>query len=53
MDGAVKDTAADPLPLAADTAVGASGSVYGLTDGLVAAEVGPVPLPFTSLTVKV
>ena len=48
----VKLTVAWPLPAVATRAVGGAGRVCGVIDA-EAAEVGPVPLPFTSLTVTV
>ena len=49
---AVQETVSWPLPVAAVTAVGADGVVAG-TMAPEAADVGPVPLAFTSLTVTV
>ncbi len=50
--GAVKDTAADPLPATAETLVGAPGTVFGVTavDALEATE---LPAAFVATTVKV
>ena len=52
VDGAVKVTEALWLPGVAVPMVGASGSVSTVTE-FEAAEAVPVPLAFTSLTVKV
>ena len=51
-EGAVQETVAWALPEAAVTAVGAAGRVWGTIDA-EAADVGPVPLAFTSLTLTV
>ena len=50
--GAVKDTEADWLPAVADTPVGASGTVDGVTAG-EAEEARPVPTALVAFTVKV
>ena len=50
--GAVKLTLAEPVAGAADTPVGAPGTVTGIT-GLDAVDASPVPMAFVALTVKV
>jgi hypothetical protein len=50
--GALKDTVAWALPAAADTLVGAPGTVAGVTL-LEAVEAGPVPTELVAVTVKV
>ena len=52
LDGAVQFTVADPLPAVAVTAVGAPGSVFGVT-ALDGEEAGPVPFALVADTVKV
>jgi hypothetical protein len=49
--GAVHDTTADPFPGTADTFVGATGAPT--VTAAVAADCGPVPLPFLAATVNV
>ena len=51
-DGAVQLIVSWLFPVAAVTAVGAAGRVTGAIEA-DALDVGPVPLAFTSLTVKV
>ncbi len=50
--GAVNATLACPLPAVAETAVGAPGTVYGVTE-LEAVEAPEVPTPLVAVTVKV
>ena len=50
--GADHDTAADPSPAVADTAVGAPGTVRGVTVE-EAVEAAEVPAAFVAVTVKV
>ena len=51
-DGAAKATEAEPLPAVADTAVGAPGTVDGVT-GDEADDAAPAPSPLVAVTVKV
>ncbi len=52
LEEAVKDTVADPLPATAETLIGASGTVFGVTavDALEATE---LPTAFVATTVNV
>jgi hypothetical protein len=52
LTGAVHDTAAEAFPPTADTAVGAPGTVFGVTDA-DALEATLVPALFLALTVNV
>jgi hypothetical protein len=51
-DGAVQETVACPLPAAADTPVGAPGTVEGIAEA-EAVEAEPVPDTFVAVTVNV
>jgi hypothetical protein len=51
LTGAVHDTAAEAFPPTADTAVGAPGTVAGVTE-LDAPELAPLPTLFVAVTVN-